>query len=307
MPIDAGLVSLAAQKNKKKDPMETIMQGLQIASTVYGIKSAADQNERLQADSDLRKQEFELKKSELEGRGPREAGKLAEQRAYEASVLKQKQDFEAQQNLLNRQNAANLKKIEAANQAAIGKTLPAATAESFGDAEASKLALQNAQNQFVSNKDIAGPIAGRAAGLQGMLEIGDAGKRAKVFDAQLKINAQSIGKYLEGGKLTDADIDRYKQMLPNISDSPDVAEKKTQLLQNLITQKQQAQVQSLQQAGYNVKNISLKDFVAKQAGGQMPEKNTVTAGSMPRRVIQNGNQFILDEKTGEYKLDKSGK
>lgn len=101
MPIDSGLVALAAQKNQKKDPMTQIMQGLQIASSIYGIKSAADQNQRLQ-------EELDLKKAAAAERPKLESAKIEEQRNYEKGLLQQRQDFEARQKQLDRANAANI-------------------------------------------------------------------------------------------------------------------------------------------------------------------------------------------------------
>jgi hypothetical protein len=108
--------------------------------------------------------------------------------------------------------------------------------------------------------------------------MGDTGKQFKTYDAQLKANAQIIGKYLEGGKLTDSDIERYKDILPNHNDSPDIAEKKAVVLQNLIAQKQNAEGAALQQAGYNTGNLQLSrmqdnpNLKPQASGGITPEE-----------------------------------
>lgn len=176
------------------------------------------------------------------------------------------------------------------------RTLPISQAESLGDANASAVALQDALKSFKANADIAGPFQGKISSLAAMGEIGETGRRAKALDAQLKTNAQTIGKYLEGGKMTDSDIERYKQMLPSINDSEEIAEKKTALLQNMLASKQQNQLKTFSQAGYNVGNIS-----GQQAGANpnLPVKQQPQG--KPKQIIQNGHTYILDEATGEYK------
>lgn len=144
---------------------------------------------------------------------------------------------------------------ERADKRAEGKQIPASEAMAFGGSDASLEALANAQDLIKKNQDLTGPFAGRASALAGKFEVGETGQRAKILDAQLKLNAQNVGKYLEGGKLTDADIDRYKQMLPNLNDSEQAAAEKTKILENMINRKKQLEMQSLGKAGYNVKGL----------------------------------------------------
>lgn len=139
-----------------------------------------------------------------------------------------------------------------------GKQLPIAPLEALGDAKASLNALDNALNSFQANQDIAGPQQSLLTKAQKLGEFGKTGQQAKSFDAELQLNAQTIGKYLEGGKMTDADIERYKSMLPNLSDSYEVAKKKTQLIKNLISGKQKSQLEALGQAGYDVSKLNIQ-------------------------------------------------
>lgn len=196
-------------------------------------------------------------------------GQYDRQQALEMKKAKEAQDLQMrlmqleQQKEISKQNL-DIKKLLAEGkieQAKLTrdqlKALPATQAEALGDANASTLALNQAMDTFKANQDLAGPWQGRVSEVAAMGEMGDVGKRAKAFDAQLKINAQTIGKYLEGGKLTDADIDRYRKMLPSLTDSFDVAKQKTDLLNNMLSQKQAAQKEALLQAGYKVGDIRI--------------------------------------------------
>lgn len=119
--------------------------------------------------------------------------------------------------------------------------------------------IEEIEKRIQENSDIMGPIAGIVSGKAGY------GTKAKTFDARMKLAAQDIGKALEGGKLTDADIDRYRSMLPNLRDTPEVAFEKSQLLRELIATKRGAAIQAMGAGGYNVSRISPTEFVTTSA------------------------------------------
>lgn len=173
-----------------------------------------------------------------------------------------------------------------------GKTLPATEAQSLGDANSSFQALQDANQKFQDNASITGPFQGRVSSLAAWGQVGDRGKQAANLDAELKKNAQTIGKYLEGGKLTNEDIDRYKKLLPTITDDPSVAAEKAKILQTMIAQKQAAQKETFGQAGYDVSNIRLSQ--APMAGGpSMGVPNpTMKASVMPDTTKMSREQKI---------------
>jgi hypothetical protein len=138
-----------------------------------------------------------------------------------------------------------------------GKPIPATELVSFGSADAAQNALDGALKSINDNQDIVGPFQGKLSNLAAYGEFGDTGKRAKALNAQLKTNAQIIGKSLEGGKLTDQDILRYQSMLPNLNDSPEAAGQKTEVLKNMIAQKRAAEVSSLQKGGYDIGQLGM--------------------------------------------------
>lgn len=164
--------------------------------------------------------------------------------------------------------------------------IPASIAQEIGGANASISALEEARKSFQANQDISGPWQGMASRGAAQFEIGELGKRAKAFDAQLKLNAQTIGKYLEGGKMTDSDIERYKSMLPNLNDSPDIAAIKSQQIENMIAQKQQSEKEGLLQAGYNVGQIETGEI------GQNPNVPTKIHGGQKYIKVQGGWQKV---------------
>lgn len=303
------------EQEQKIDPMDQILKGLQIASTVYGIKHNIDQNdlnklqqtkvqqdltaqetlmktqgEDLAAQKDPSSQQSSLARMYAQKYSGQQipdtataydlrnivdpkklieteaSGKASLERSMQLEDLKSKGQQATQAAKFSQEE--KMAKLKGSEAQAKGKTLPPATVESLASSNASLQALEAANKAMQGATVPTGPFMGRVSGLMGSAEVGETGKGAKALDAQLKLNAQTIGKYLEGGKLTDMDIDRYKQMLPSLTDSPQAAAEKTKLLQTLISNKQQSEIEGLTQAGYDVGRIKLYTPNLGQSGGQ---------------------------------------
>lgn len=156
-----------------------------------------------------------------------------------------------------------------------GRELPAGQAESIAQAKSAMKALEQAEQIVKSTEEISGPVAGRVSGLLGAVGIGETGKRAAETEAQLKSRAQIIGKYLEGGKLTDEDIKRYMEIIPKMTDKPEVARAKIENLKTLLSNKYAADIESFQGSGFDVAGLpSPKEFSKKKQKGLMPESST---------------------------------
>ena len=174
-----------------------------------------------------------------------------------------------------------------------GKTLPASQAEAAGTAQAASQALDDITGIIEKNNDIIGPMSGRVSQLAALGQFGERGKQAANIKGAIDQRAQIIGKYLEGGKLTDQDIVRYRQQLPQITDTPEVAQAKINSLRRLLANKQQAELSALQGAGYATGGIQRM---------ATPEFSNLrqSIAQKPKTVIQNGHTYILNEQTGEY-------
>lgn len=166
--------------------------------------------------------------------------------------------------------------------------------------------VEEIEKRIEENSDIMGPVVGRVAGAAGY------GTRAKAFDARMKLAAQDIGKALEGGKLTDADIERYRAMLPNLQDTPEVAQAKASLLRELIANKRAASVEAFGAGGYNISKIpapavsAQKQMVEQQRSGLpsgLGPRDAVASqkpGYMGPAVMQNGVMYKWNEAKGQY-------
>lgn len=75
---------------------------------------------------------------------------------------------------------------------------------------------------------------------------------AQTIDDDLRRASQVIGKYMEGGVLRKEDEEKYRKMLPQLTDKPEVALNKLEGVANLLAQKQQDYLESYAKAGYDV-------------------------------------------------------
>lgn len=89
--------------------------------------------------------------------------------------------------------------------------------------------LMGSLNSFIEqNKGNMGPVKGQL----GAANPYDTG--AQAFNSQMTAVAQIVGKALEGGVLRAEDVKKYRAILPNINDTPEVAKQKIQQVQQLI-------------------------------------------------------------------------
>jgi len=191
-----------------------------------------------------------------------------------------------------------------------GRELPAGQAEAIASARSAMKALDQAQDLLKETEDISGPVMGKVSGLMGSLGMGKTGEKAAGAEAQLKSRAQIIGKYLEGGKLTDEDIRRYMKILPTLTDRPEVAKTKIENLRTLLANKYEADLESFKGSGFEVSGLpSVAQFRGKKDDGllekegglmSLPKAMAQPKAGKPKVIKQGNHTFILNEKTGEY-------
>lgn len=173
-----------------------------------------------------------------------------------------------------------------------GKVLTSEQAKLIGGFKSAEDQLAGIEREIENNADIMGPGLGRLFG------VSPYATETKAFDARMKLAAQKIGVSLEGGKLTDEDIARYREMLPNITDTPDLARAKVKIVRELLSGEQAAQVGAMGAGGYNVSKFPQAQ---KPQGITLPgQMKEAQAAQKPRRVIQNGVEYILNPATGQY-------
>lgn len=141
--------------------------------------------------------------------------------------------------------------------------------------DANKLAeFANALNDVkvltgeLQGADVTGPAAQVGAALPNFVTAWTGiGATAKAKQAVIDRVKQVIGKSLEGGVLRKEDEIKYQKILPTIGDPPSVVEAKLSGLKAAISARQQAEIDALTDAGYDVTR-----FVSRQAQPTEPAK-----------------------------------
>ena len=106
--------------------------------------------------------------------------------------------------------------------------------------------LTNLESTLKTYENKTGPIRGRIS----QRNVND--PDAQGLNSELGIAAQVIGKALEGGKLAEGDIARYKSMLPAITDTPATAKKKIDNVRRLLQSQKAIKSQALSAGGYDL-------------------------------------------------------
>jgi hypothetical protein len=96
---------------------------------------------------------------------------------------------------------------------------------------------------------------------------------------------QTIGKLKEGGVLRAEDEVKYAKMLPELTDTPEVARNKIQLVMREMAQKQNDAIAALEAAGYDVSGVKRNTQVpgapsalaaGRKGGGLIPSADAST-------------------------------
>ncbi len=91
----------------------------------------------------------------------------------------------------------------------------------------------------------------------------------KTIDDNLRRASQVIGRYMEGGVLRKEDEEKYRRMLPQITDTPEVAKDKLKGVKDLLAQKSQQYLADYEAAGFDVSG-----FVGKLPGTESSTSNS---------------------------------
>ena len=164
-----------------------------------------------------------------------------------------------------------------------GKQLPTGEVNRLAEGDQMTGLMSDVAGKITANKDTMGPWSGRMASLNPY------NTKAQVFDAEMKMAAQKIGTYLEGGKMTDKDVPKYRAMLPNITDTPEVAEGKRAAVEEMLRKKRENDAIALQKGGYRTKGLmNTAPVTAPKAAAQV-NKSAPAPGAIITR--KDGKRF----------------
>lgn len=203
----------------------------------------------------------------------------AEQRATAFSNPAVKAMFDEQVARAKGEVERSNKMAEIGATRAMGKDIPAAQVLSVDGGNTALSMIGDLKETLIKSKDQFGPVQGRLGGMNPL------NTEAQSVQSQLKTAAQKIGTFLEDGKLTDKDVPKYEQMLPKLSDPPEVAANKLALIERLLAKKQASNIQSLKGSGYDTRGVQrdisipeVPNMQGKKPAPKGPPPGTVNGG-----------------------------
>lgn len=165
-----------------------------------------------------------------------------------------------------------------------GKQLPSSDVLKVTEGERMPGLLADLEQDIKLNTNIMGPVKGLLG------KYNPYNTQAQSFNSKMTTAAQQIGKYFEGGVLRAEDVPKYRAMLPQITDTPEVAEEKRLNVLRMLEQKQSGDVQGLIGAGYKAQSFQKPPTTTNR------EQKTRTPKYAPGTVLQiNGKNFRVGQ------------
>ncbi len=281
--------------------LDYVLKGVQVAGDLYGIKQRGDIAEQESTDrgsalkAATEDRQSALKAATEDRSALREA--TAADRAEQRKLTAASQALTASGQAETKRHNEATEKNQGAAIAARGKggkggaaagpklgRVPAQMASTVGTYDAAQKQLDVLEASYAS----------RASGLGSSLKSYIKGTDANMFDKQADMSAQAIGQILEGGKLTETDLNNYKSMMPRASDTDDLAADKIVNLRRIIAEKKAGAISGFKQAGYDVAGFDGSTPIAPTGDGESGGfEDTATAAAPPKGKIwvSNGKEM----------------
>lgn len=305
---------LRANKDKTMTPGEIFARsliavapalvGYGLAGSTGGIAGAEASKEVFRTASEIERaqQEALSRKQEREGKLGFELLKYQK----EAEKAVREEGFKTK-DLQLKERAIVAKEQEAARKAAPGvTTLPPDKIMMLTEFKNIPSLLEDLQKSIEANEKLFGRGIGKAAQTISKVYPLDV---VDTLQAQIANVRQTIGKLKEGGVLRAEDEIKYQKMFPQLTDTPEVAKNKIALVLREMNRKYLENVNALKTAGYDVSpftqqkiNVPELPYQAKKSEGiTLPgQMREAQAAEKPKKVIQNGVEYIFNPATGQY-------
>lgn len=232
-------VSVNPIQPRQESGQDDLFRALQLATSVYGVKLDKDRQSKL---DDLAVQRYEQDKVD-------KAASVAGDQEFQMKKLAEEHRLKAQQSAIDAKNKASETKSSL--------KLPTSAVTDIAD-------LKNVNNLIDSlEANYNKMAASRGSGLKSLIT----GSQADQFQKIRKLAVQSIGKPLEGGKMTDNDREYYDSIIPGSWTSPAQAKAMFSSLRETAGNKFANQLQTLKQAGYETDNFANPGVGNLQLGG----------------------------------------
>jgi hypothetical protein len=171
--------------------------------------------------------------------------------AQQAAQKQRGSEFQSEMDFKNRQlqQQKELKELELKGReekASQGKILPEGAIMKVTDYERGTRELSLLGEKLAKQSDVVGPISG-------LQKFNPWATESRSLQADIDRVKQLVGKALEGGVLRKEDEEKYKKILAQITDTPQVAKHKIAEILRDINTNRNNYLNNLSRAGYNTK------------------------------------------------------
>jgi hypothetical protein len=109
--------------------------------------------------------------------------------------------------------------------------------------------------------ELMGPVKGRAKKVMG--QVTDWSAKAAEFEGRLKPVQQMYGRFMEGGVLRKEDEIKYEKQFPQITDRPDIAKFKLDVVNDLVSRYYDGLLSTFTAQGYDVSGYERTEALKK--------------------------------------------
>ncbi len=317
------------QRREEKDPLDTIMKGLSIAGSIYGIKDASAKADQLRAQTALQTQQAETQKTladkqmaqiDRQERGVlttpeyfSKAGTIEEvaagtEGAAKARVIRDGQEVDVYYRPIKQPKEKDPLAAEMMRER-LDKMTREREEKAHAKTPQGRLdKLNSSDRQRFDNVRMGlGAIQGMSTALlekdQNTFSLfGDndfTQKRAQFEEA--------LGRMQSQGAINDKEVERFKNMAPTFKDSP-------QMQRDKLVEMQKEFMARFNTLGFKDGDLGLSSLdisalqknpnASRTAGrfssGLTPPSAHAGTSEKPQTVIQNGHTYTLNPKTGKY-------
>lgn len=287
------------QAPEKKDPLDTVLKGLQIAGSVYGIREASAKLEEIEAAKQQREDTSSGVIAPKDEAALVEKGFMRVPEAGSNTIAMKRPDGspvyfqppKAKAELMTPYQAAQIKlerdKLNLSREEKTAKATP----KSYDDKLKSLNATDRARydNVIMATKAAEDMGAALQAGNNTFSIIGD-----NEFTIAERDFSEALGRMQSGGAITDDEAAKFMKMAPKFMDSDEIRQSKLARIKSEM----ESRLATLGFSGDEIPQLANRKSTPKSQG----DDGTAIAGpaALPKTVIQNGHTYYLNEKTGKY-------
>lgn len=253
--------------------------GKALGGSIGGAAGAEASVKALSSMDEAQKLAREAEQKDLESQIKTQIDLMKYRREAEKAAVEQGQKA---RELQLKERGVQIQELEAMKKAAPGATkLPPDKVIAISEFKAIPQLLADLNTSIEQNETLFGRGAGRVAGAMTKVYPLDV---VDTLEAQISNVRQTVGKLKEGGVLRAEDEVKYRKMLPELTDSPEVAKNKIKLVLREMNQKYLNTVGALQSAGYDVSPFTAEPIEVPALPSAGPSAKIKLPGQTPEAM-----------------------